>query len=150
MRTPPADLKVLNPRQYSILAAIADTLCPGGPGLPDAETLQVAQKVDHLLDRLHPADAREFCQALALMENALTGLVFEGRFTTLSASSPETRLRALDGWRTSGLTLRRKAFTAVSGMCMGAYWSDPRVYAFVGYPGPPPLGAAAPGRNRGG
>ena len=150
MRVPPPSLKVLDARQYSILAAIAETLCPGEAGLPDANTLQVALKVDHLLDRLNPADAQEFCQAIALIENALTGLVFEGRFTTLSASAPSTRLRALEGWRTSRLTLRRKAYTAVSGMCVGAYWSDPRVYAFVGYPGPPPLGAASPRWNRGG
>jgi hypothetical protein len=150
MRAPPQGLKVFDDRQYSILTAIAETLCPGGEGLPDANEIGVAAKVDHLLDRMHPADAQEFCQAIELMENALMGLAFEGRFNTLSASSPAVRESALEGWRTSGLTLRRKAFTAVAGLCLGSYWSDPRTYAFVGYPGPPPLGAAAPGRKRGG
>jgi hypothetical protein len=149
MRTAPAALRVLDERQYSILAAIAETLCPGAPGLPDANVLQVALKVDHLLDRMDPADAVEFCQAITLMENVITGLVFDQRVKTLSASSPSKRLRALDGWRTSRIYLRRKAFKAVSGMCMAAYWANPEVYAFIGYPGPPPLGAASPRFNRG-
>jgi len=150
MRAAPQALRVLSTRQYSILAAIAETLCPGGPGLPDANEVQVAVKVDGVLDTLHPGDAKEFVQALALMENALVGLAFQGRFSTFSGSSPAVRTAALEGWRTSGLALRRTAFTAVSGLCMGAYWSDPSTYAHVGYPGPPPLGAAAPGRKRGG
>ena len=139
----------LSERQYAILAAIAETLCPGRDGLPDANVLRVANRVDHLLDSLHPGDAAEFKQAITLMENALVGLALEGRFNTFSASSPAVRTRALEGWRTSGLNLRRKAFSAVSGLCMGAYWSDPRVYPFVGYPGPPPLGAAARSRHGG-
>ena len=142
MRTPQQPLRVLSLRQYAILAAIAETLCPGDDDLPTAIDLQVPEKVDALLDSIHPVNAAEFIQLLQLMENALTGLAFDGRITPFSASTPEQRSKALNGWRTSRWQFRRMAFVAVSGLCMASYWSDPKTFAYVGYDGPPPLGAA--------
>ena len=64
-------LAVLSPKQFSTLAAVADTLCPGGDGFPSAWEVLVPEKVDALLAAKAPADADEFALVLDLVESAL-------------------------------------------------------------------------------
>lgn len=142
-RPRPKTIRALSEREFHALEAIALGLCPGGDSLPDAAALDVVGKVDTLLTTMPAATRAEVKQVIALMDNALAATVLEGRTVPLSHLEGPALERALEGWRRSRLSVRRTAFKAVHKLCMSAYWSDPRVYAHCGYPGPPALGARA-------
>jgi hypothetical protein len=135
--TPARPLRALDPEAFAVLAAVADRLCPGGEGLPKARELEVAEKVDALLAAMDPAMVADVQVVLSLIENALAGLLFEGRWTTFTAALPEAQDRILEAWRSSRVYARRSAFKAVHGLVTAAYWGSPEVHARVGYPGPP-------------
>lgn len=137
MRAPATPLRVLSPRAFSVLAAVADRICPGGGAFPPASALQVAEKIDALLAISDPSMGAELGQGLLLLDNALAGLLLDGRPTTFSGASAEAQDATLAAWATSSLALRRKVYKALRGLVAGTYYSDPRVYAAVGYPGPP-------------
>lgn len=138
VRTAPSEpLKVLDEVEFAILAAVAEALLPGDARRPSARALSVPEKVDHVLSTMHPADVAEVKQVLRLLENGLMGLLLDGRPATFTGASPSARERVLERWRTSRWTLRRTAYLALAGLCNAAYWTDPRVWASVGYAGPP-------------
>ena len=130
-------LRALTPESFSILAAVADRICPGGRGLPSAWGLQVPESMDALLDRKHPGDTDELVLALWLIENPVAGALLDqraGRFSYVDAAEQD---RVLARWRTSALPDRRKAFRALSGLISATYWAHPDTHAYLGYPGPP-------------
>lgn len=139
--SPRRPLRVLSEREFSVLVAWSDTLAPGGPGLPPASALGVAEQVDELLSWLHPGDAGDVRLALLLVENALPGVIFgEGRARPFTRCSPAERAAVLESMRTSWLPLRRTLWKALSGLVTGAYWSGRETWAWSGYPGPPAYG----------
>ncbi len=137
LRAPARPLRALDARSFSVLAALADRVCPGGDGLPGASEVQVAERLDDLLFAAAPAMAEEVSQALALLENALAGAIFDQRFTPFTAASPAAQDRVLERWRTSRLSVRRAAFKALVGLCNLTYWGAPETWPSLGYPGPP-------------
>lgn len=137
LREPSKPLRALDARTFSVLAAVADRVCPGGRGLPSASELGVPERVDALLDALDPGNAADLSQALRLIENGLPGLLLDGRPRAFTACDPATQDRVLERWRTSRLTVRRTAWKALVALISSAYWSDARTFGFVGYPGPP-------------
>ena len=139
--SPRTPLRVLDARTFSVLAAVADTICPGDDTLPSAWALEVPEKVDALLDTLHPASATELGRVLMLLESGLAGLVLDGRSRPFTRCTPDVRARVLERWRTSGWMIRKSAYKALVSAISAAYWSDPRTWAHTGYPGPPRFGA---------
>ena len=137
-------LKHLNPRQYAIFTAMVDAFVSPTSDMPDVQSLNVGQTIDGMLDSLHPDDVTQLLQAVGLIENALAGFVFEGRIQTFSASSRETRVQILNGWRTSRLSLKQQAYLALHQVCVASYWGHPKAYSFAGYMGPPNFDGLAP------
>ena len=127
----------LDPASFSVLVALAETVCPAVGDLPGAWDLGVPERVDEHLATLHPADARDVHRALLLLENGLFGLLLDGRPRTFTASDPEARRDVLTRWRDSRLTVRRSAYRALVSLVSSSYWSLPRTFAVMGYPGPP-------------
>lgn len=143
-RAPAMPLQALSPRGFSVVAALADRFFDyGGDGLPTAAEVQVAELVDAYLATAHPAVTVEIEQALFLLENAAAGALLEGRFTTFTGSSPAVQDAILQGWAGASIPIFRKAYRGLHALLNGVYWGDARTYAAIGYPGPPPLGAAA-------
>ena len=138
--TPPGDLAVLDPKTWSIVAAVAETMAP--PTGPTAAALDIATRVDRQLARMHPADAAEVVQALALLENGLVGMVFGGGFRPFTQSTTGERSAVLAGWRESRVATLRTAYKAIRGLVVTAYYSHPGSYVASGYPGPPDFGQA--------
>lgn len=136
VRSGPA-LEVLDAVSASILAAVADVMCPGGAGLPTATEVDVAGRVDALLASLHPGAAADLVSLLGLLENALFGLLLDGRPRTYTACDPAQQAAVLESWRTSRIPQRRTGYRALHGLVSGAYWSHPRVFPASGYPGSP-------------
>jgi len=144
-RAPRQPLRALSARAFSILAAVAERMCPGTDGLPGAWELEVPEGLDVLFDRLHPAVAADFTQALFFLENPVAGTLLDGRMARFSQSSPETQDAALQAFATSSIGARRQAFQAMKGLICATYWSHPATWAHAGYPGPPRFPQSDPG-----
>ncbi|MEQ1502887.1 MAG: gluconate 2-dehydrogenase subunit 3 family protein [Myxococcota bacterium] len=151
-RAPRRPLVFLDPAGFSVLAAIADRVCPGGQGagggphLPSAWELEVPEALDLALDAMNPATAAELASVLGAIESAVVGLA-DGRIRPFTAADGPAQDRALLAWRDSRITLRRSAFKGVVALVSAAYWANPATWAHVGYPGPPrfPAPSSAPG-----
>jgi hypothetical protein len=130
---PRAPLQVLSFRSFRVLAAVADRVCPGGLDLPTAWELEVPEKVDLVLARLHPGHGTDVHRALLLLDSAVAGLLLDGRPTWFTRAPPFVQDQILDAWRTSSLEVRRSAFRAITGLVSAAYWSHPRTFAHSGY-----------------
>jgi len=144
----------LTPRQRRSLAAICDTFCPSGDGLPSATELGVPDAVLRLVARdPRPAARRELRQLLSAWESpALTYATGHGwkRWSALARSEREA---ALLSWCDSRLPQRRAAFQALRKGALLMYYALPApdggpnpAWARIGYPGPAGRNAAAPPR----
>lgn len=138
LRTPAGVLRCLDLRRFSTLAAAAEVLSPGGNGLPTAEQVHVAERVDEAFSLCHPGVQREMRQLLALLESALTGALIDRRITPFSACDLATRKRVLGSWQASRNPLLAAGFHALHAFCAGAFYSAPEVMGRIGYPGPQP------------
>lgn len=144
---PSGPLHCLTARQYSIFAAIADCMISPTDEMPQIQELGVVEQIDEMLRHVHPDDRTQILQVLSLLENALAGFLLDGRFQTFTATSRQARVRILEGWRTSRLSVKQQAFVALHGLCVAAYWGNPKAYIFAGYSGPPDfssMGLGAP------
>lgn len=130
-------LQVLDTRAYSVLAAIADTVCPGGGQAPSASDIDVAGQIDAFLATCPPHLGEDLRRALLLFDNALAGLFFRMRPSVFTGMEPAARVNVLEGWRTSRLSFRRQVYSALRTLIASTYYGDPRTYAASGYPGPP-------------
>jgi len=140
-------LQVLSERELVILEAIAETIAPGGDGFPTASQLGVARQVDTLLVQLPPGDAEDLRAAIRLFDSPAALLLLGTRPRSFTRMSPEARVAVLERWRT-GAAVKRKVYKAVQALCASAYWSNPRVYEGVGYPGPPDFKHVVPDAER--
>lgn len=134
---PKAPLLVFDEVEFSVLWAVAERVCPANGAFPAASTVGVAEKIDALMASLDPGTQAETKAVLRLVENALPGLLLDGRFTTFTGSSPAAQDAVLEGMRTSRLHLRRTMFKALGGLVGATYYAQPEVWGAVGYPGPP-------------
>jgi hypothetical protein len=118
-------LKVLSPKEYLILAAVARRVLVGGPS-PDE--LEVALHADAYLDHVPEALTADVRALLQLFEHAhLT------RFTRMAAEAQDEVLRA---WQQSALSLKRQGFQALRTLCFMGYYRDARTWPMLGYTGP--------------
>ena len=134
---PHRPLSALSDREFSILAAVTETILPGGDGFPTAREVEVAERVDEALAACHVGIQKEFRQVLGLLESALAGFLLGGRISTFSSLPPEGRAEVLDSWRTARISLFRTAFKALHGLIAASYYSTEMVHARIGYPGVP-------------
>jgi len=134
---PNGPLRAVDAREYSVLWAFAERIAPKNPPFPAAHEVDVAGKVDALLAMMDPASTAEVRLLLRLLDNALAGLLLDGRFRTFTACSEDEQDRILEGWRTSRLAARRMGFTALRKLVAGAYYGSPELYPILGYAGPP-------------
>jgi hypothetical protein len=137
LRKPKAGLKLLSAQQYAVLSAAAARLIPGSQHAPSADRLGVVETIDALL-----ADKEQDVQqglkiSLTLLENALSGALFDTRFTPFTQLSGEEQDQALRAFRDSRLTFRRSIFAALDALVSAVYFGDARAWQAVGYPGPP-------------
>ena len=144
MREPREPLRVLDATEFSVLAAVADRIAPGdGEAFPSAWEARVPERIDELLETIHPADVAELKQLLRLLESALFGFVLDGRPRTFTASSAEQQDAVLRDWQGSRIGVRRTGARALQKTVLAAYYGAPETWEAVGYPGPPDFGNTA-------
>ena len=134
---PNVGLKILTEQAYGTLLALIQHVLPSQEGFPATDEIRVAERVDALLAKMHPADGAELLQALQIIENPVLGAVLDFRFQPFSVASPALQKHTLQNWKTSRLAVRRTGYVALTGLIKSAYFSHPKTYASVGYPGPP-------------
>ncbi len=137
--SPGAPLRFFTEAEYSIFAIVADRIVPAVHGQPSAADVGVAAKADALLAKAAPHTQTDFKRLLGLFDNALASFVLDGRATPFTRLSPAEQDAALIAWRDSRLPLRRSGFEGLQRLAGALYYSDPRAYPGVGYPGPPLL-----------
>lgn len=136
LASPTQPLRVLDDRTFQVVVAIAGRVV----ALPDADPVAIAHTVDASLSRVAPDAQTEVAQLLGLFENALPGLLFDGRVTPFTALDSDAQDRVLEAWRDSRLALRRSGYQALRKLCLGAHYGDPRTWPALKYGGPPDLG----------
>lgn len=134
---PDERLKVLSPRQYAVLHALAETLISSGGAFPQAEKMRVAFEADRILERVDVTAQSEITALIELFENALANAIFGQRFRPFTQLEPAEREKVAQEWRDSKLAVRRTGFRALRGLLMAAYYGNPAVFAAIGYAGPP-------------
>jgi hypothetical protein len=133
LREPRRPLKVLDVGRFSVLAAVADAMCPGADGLPSAWDLEVPEDIDDYLAAAHPSVGAEIIQGLTLLENGLAGLVLDLQPRPFSQRSIAARDETLTGMATSSVGLRRTLYKGLLGLVTTTYWGNAATYAYSGY-----------------
>lgn len=139
---PGGGLQVLSVKEYAVLAAIAERICPASAdGAPGAAELGVAQLVDRRLATLE-TDAQDGVKLLlTIFENALTGMLFGERLAPFTQLDAEAQERILAQWRASTVAFRRTAFGAFNALVGSTYYGEAATWARIGYSGPPSVRA---------
>lgn len=140
---PPGDgLQVLSVKEYAVLVAIAERICPApADGSPGATQLDVARLVDRRLATLE-RDAQDGVKILLMVfENALTGALFGERLAPFTQLDGEAQDRILAQWRASTVAFRRTAFGAFNALVGTTYFGEAVTWGRLGYGGPPSVSA---------
>jgi hypothetical protein len=135
--TPPALLS-LSPRAFQVLVAFAGRVIPTG-----GDAVAVAQAVDRTLSYSCGETRADIDKLLGLFENALPGLLLDGRAMPFTRLSPEGQDSVLESWRSSHLQLRRTGFQALRKLCLSSYWVQETGWKAIGYDPPTGLNASA-------
>jgi hypothetical protein len=139
LASPVRPLLALDDRGFQVVVAVAARVVPIG----DVDVVSVAHGVDESVARLGVEARGELAQLLGLFENALPGLLLDGRASPFTRLDPAAQDRALESWRDSRLVLRRGGYQALRKLCLGAYYADPRSWPGIRYKGPPDTGGFA-------
>jgi hypothetical protein len=127
---PPTNIRTLAPREYALVATMAETVFPrGGRPEPSGVEAGIAEFVDRYLRGVPSSRRRQMRLLFACFEHATLLFPARGRggmrrFTDLS---PEARARWLAGWEASRLASRRLLFTSLRAILTMGYFQHPRV-----------------------
>jgi hypothetical protein len=131
-------LLALAPERFQVLVAFAARVAPQG-----ADPVAVAQGVDRVLSYAAEETRQDIGKLLGLFENALPGLLLDGRALPFTRLSPQGQHAVLESWRSSRIALRRTGFQALRKLCLQAYWVQESSWKAIGYDPPSGLNASA-------
>lgn len=131
---PARALKVLGEKHFAIMAAIAARTIPEG-----GDPVEVTHGVDDVLSIAVPETRDDVRGLLMLFENALAGLIFDGRFKPFTQLDGADQDAVLAAWRDSSITVRRGGYHALRKLTLASYYASTSVWEGVGYPGPPEI-----------
>jgi hypothetical protein len=135
---PTRALVVLDPRAFQVLVAVARRIVT----TEGADPVAIAHGIDGALASSPPEAQADIGKLLMLFENALGGLLFDGRVTPFTHLSPGEQDRVLERWRDSKLALRRTGYQALRKLCLASYYAMPSSWGPVHYP--PPMSVGEP------
>lgn len=120
----------------AVARGVLDGLLPTDAAARDAALQAHLQRLDETLAAFPPATRSELSQLFALLATppgrlGMTGL----RPAWEEATVPEVQ-QALQGLRTSTLSLRQQAYHALRDLSNAAWFADPSSWAAMGYDGP--------------
>jgi hypothetical protein len=131
--SPSKPLRVLDDRGFQVIVAVAARVITA----PDADPAVLAERIDESLSRVPPEAQADLASLIGLFENALPGLLLDGRVTPFTRLDGPAQDRALASWRDSRLVVRRSGYHALRRLCFVAYYGDERAWPGIHYSGPP-------------
>ena len=130
----PASLR-LDPDDARVLMAIVERMTETGTrDAPAPSEIGTLSAIEGILSRLDADLVQALRFALRMVE--WWPVVLEGQFQRFSKLSPEAQIQSLEGWRSSGIEIRRAVFAALRNLALLAYWSRPETWPLIGYGGP--------------
>ena len=133
MLAAPGKLRVLDVRGFEVMVAVAARVVT----VPGADPATIAWGVDEALSRALPDAQNDLVALLGLFENALPGLLLDGRLRPFTQLDGPAQDRVLESWRDSRLVLRRGGYHALRKLCLGVYYGAPSTWPALHYAGPP-------------
>ncbi len=137
--SPTGPLLVLEPQSFQVLVAVAGRMVSA----KGADPVAIAHAVDRALTGALPEAQADMNKLLGLLENALPGLLLDGRAQPFTRLSAEGRDRVLEIWRTSRFALRRSGFQALRKLCLASYYLEESSWEPLGYRPPSGLNRLA-------
>jgi hypothetical protein len=134
-----APLVALEARAFQVLVAVASRVV----SVKGADPIAIAHGVDRMLSYALPETQAGINQLLGLFENALPGLLLDGRAKPFTCLAPAAQDAVLESWRTSRLTLRRCGYQALRKLTLAAHYQQESSWGPVGYQPPSGLNATA-------
>lgn len=135
-RAPAVDgLRILDAHEYRTLQSLVEVMLPRTDAIPiDPASMDLPRTFDAFLAGEPQHNVKDLQKALVLVE--LGPLVFDGRLTTFSRLPYEERATHWSEWAVSDTLLRRQVSIAMRKFLNLVYFDDPRVWPYIGYPGP--------------
>jgi hypothetical protein len=115
---------------------LLDGSLPAGGAALERALEGLLERIDGLIAALPPHAQSELSQLLALLASAGGRRALAGLPDPWPMASVSQIRQALQGMRVSGLSLRQQAYQALHDIVGSAYFSDPRTWGLLGYPGP--------------
>lgn len=144
---PRPELETLARHEAALVEAAAEVVYPpGGDVAPSGVEAGLVPYTDRYLGAIPTVPRRLVRLLLLLVEQAPLVFAAPGRGgrRRFSALSPQQRMAALEGWRTSRLFPRRLVFTSLRAILTMGYFGHPRVLRELGLA---PLAVATPVRE---
>jgi len=126
-----AQVHVLGPWSRRTVRALAEVVMPNVEGAPRVPVADVVAIVDDWVRYMPRLFRVLFPIGLALLE--LGAFLLGPSLVPFSMMSIARRERYVDGWVHARWRLRRDLIKGVKGLVLVAYYSDPKVCAYLGY-----------------
>lgn len=140
--------RALDADAEAIMTAIIPVMLDGAlPPTQEARAPAIAHTltgVDVAIAGLPPAAQAELAQLFALLALPPVRLGLARVTAPWPVASPSEVRRFLDRCRDSSGMLLRSAYDALHQLVFAAWYSHPRAWPAIGYPGPPSIGMAGP------
>jgi len=131
----PSDLRVLDPGEWALLGAVADTLIPhGGVFELGARDVDLATRIDAFLAGESVAFLRGLSAALLLVEWGSP--LASGRVARFSRLGPDERAACIDALCRSRVGLLREVYAGLKQLCFFTFYAIDATWPAVGYDGP--------------
>jgi hypothetical protein len=121
----------LGPWSRRTLRALAEVVVPDAPGAPKMAPAEVVAFIDDWV--FHMPKLFRVLFPIGLMMLELGAFVLGPSLVPFSFMGLERRRRYVDQWVHAGWLLRRDLIKGVKGLCLIAYYSDPKVCEYLGY-----------------
>lgn len=121
---------------HATARAVLEGALPRDPAAREAALQAHLQRLDATLAAFPSATRSELSQLLALLAGAPGRLAFAGLRSPWPEAGVAEVQQALQGLRTSSLSLRQQAYHALRDLTNAAYFADPSTWQTLGYPGP--------------
>lgn len=124
-------MSALGPWSRRVVRALAEVVLPDAADAERVPTSEIVAFVDGYVPHMPALLRLLFPVGLMMLE--LGAFVLAPSLLPFSSMSLARRRRYVDGWVHARWRLRRDLIKAVKGLCLLAYYSDPRVGARLGY-----------------
>ena len=142
--TAAAPLAALDRDAPAILAAVVPVILagalPAGGVERENAVAETLRDVAQAIAGLPPSAQQELGELFSLLGFAPARVLLAGVRAPWNEASPESLAAFLERWRTSRFALQRSAYGALHQLTLGAWYTNPRAWPQIGYPGPPPIG----------